>query len=225
MKTVTTSAGALLLAIAASLFLVNWTSPGDLVLPHDPVFALSVRPLFWIAGGLALTVSLICLFDDRPARQMILLAWLATNFAAYECTLYWMGCNGLTGYLGGFSRTFSLPAAAANAFALASLGSLLALSYGSLLWLWRQKRLDRNFQKMSCPACGAHIKFALQNLGRKIPCPQCQTAITLREAESLKISCFFCQGHIEFPAHAIGEKMPCPHCQMDITLKEPVLTL
>jgi hypothetical protein len=225
MKIVSTVAGALLLAIAASLFLVNWTSPANLVLPHDPVFALSVRPLFWIAGGLALAVALVCLFDDRPSRQMILLAWVATNFAVYEGGLYWMGCRGLTGYLGGFSRTFSLPATAANALVLASLGSLLALSYGSLLWLRQQKKLDRNFQKMSCPACGAHIKFALQNLGQKIPCPQCQTAITLRQPDNLKIACFFCQGHIEFPAHAIGEKMPCPHCQMDITLKEPALTL
>ena len=76
--------------------------------------------------------------------------------------------------------------------------------------------------KMSCPACGVHIRFDERNIGqKKTRCPQCQTGITLRKPDLLKMACYFCKGHIEFPPHAIGEEMPCPHCQMDITLKEP----
>jgi uncharacterized paraquat-inducible protein A len=74
---------------------------------------------------------------------------------------------------------------------------------------------------MSCPSCGIHIRFAGKNLGQKIPCPHCQTSITLRRPDLLKMACFFCHGHIKFPPHAIGEKISCPHCNMGITLKEP----
>jgi hypothetical protein len=221
MKFFTASAGSMLLAIATSLFLINLTSPSDLVMPHDPIFFLSVRHLFWIIGSIALVTALVCLFDGQPVRQMVLLAWLATNFAIYEFGAYWQGCRGLTGYLGGFSQVFGISPRIANAIAIAVLAYMLIVSYASLLWLWRNKRMERYFLKMPCPACGARIKFALQNLGQKTSCPLCQTTITLRKAEILKISCFFCQEHIEFPAHAIGKKMPCPHCKMDITLKEP----
>ncbi|HLX72682.1 MAG TPA: hypothetical protein VKV04_23925 [Verrucomicrobiae bacterium] len=75
---------------------------------------------------------------------------------------------------------------------------------------------------MSCPACGVHVRFAVEDLGKNIACPNCRAPITLRKPEeNLKISCYFCQGHIEFPPHALGERLKCPHCKMDITLKEP----
>ena len=67
------------------------------------------------------------------------------------------------------------------------------------------KATDKSL-KMSCSSCGGHIKFAVQNLGQRIACPHCQTAITLRQPENLKMSCFFCKGHIEFPSHALGQK-------------------
>jgi predicted RNA-binding Zn-ribbon protein involved in translation (DUF1610 family) len=83
-----------------------------------------------------------------------------------------------------------------------------------------RKAKSAKFLKMSCPACGIHIRFDGRNLGQTIPCPYCQIAITLRKPGLLKMTCFFCKEHIEFPAYAIGEKIPCPHCKMDITLKE-----
>jgi DNA-directed RNA polymerase subunit RPC12/RpoP len=73
---------------------------------------------------------------------------------------------------------------------------------------------------MFCPSCGAHIQFAGQNLDRKIPCPLCRVAITLRAPGNLKMSCSFCHEHIEFPSHALGQRISCPHCKEDITLKE-----
>ena len=98
---------------------------------------------------------------------------------------------------------------------------LLLGSYMALLWLWLESRKAKaaKFLKMSCPACGVHIRFDERNLGRKIACPHCQAAIALHRPGNLKMACYFCKEHIEFPSHAIGEKMPCPHCNMDITLK------
>jgi AraC-like DNA-binding protein len=69
--------------------------------------------------------------------------------------------------------------------------------------------------------CGGKIQFSSHNLCRKIPCPLCRTALTLRAPENLKISCSFCQEHIEFPPYAIGEKISCPQCAMAVVLKEP----
>jgi hypothetical protein len=95
----------------------------------------------------------------------------------------------------------------------------VGISYTVVIDSWLGSRRE-NFAKMSCPACGGHIRFAAQNAGQAIPCPHCRKTITLRQPDNLKMSCFFCQGHIEFPPHALGQKIPCPHCKMDITLKE-----
>ncbi len=215
------SAGALLLALASALFLINWTSPADSVQPHDPIFLVSLNDLFWIIGGLVAVMALVCFFSERPRLAMFVLAWLAVNFLVCRIGLYWDGCPSLTGYLGGFSYAFGISAKAANAmtdmvFAYLLIGSCLAL------WILRRLPPPVEFQKMSCPACGAHVKFAAENLGQQIPCPQCQTIITLRKPGNLKMSCFFCHEHIEFPVHALGQKIKCPHCQMDITLKGSV---
>jgi uncharacterized paraquat-inducible protein A len=111
----------------------------------------------------------------------------------------------------------------------AAFAYLLIGSCATLLWHWLRSSSNPLLHhsstpslKMACPACGLHIRFAAQNLGQQIPCPQCKTTVTLRRPDLLKTVCFFCKGHIEFPTHAIGEKIPCPHCKMDITLKEPV---
>jgi len=37
--------------------------------------------------------------------------------------------------------------------------------------------------KMVCPACGGHVKFAVQNIGQQIPCPHCQASIILRKPD------------------------------------------
>ncbi|MDE8344393.1 MAG: hypothetical protein POG24_11320 [Acidocella sp.] len=86
----------------------------------------------------------------------------------------------------------------------------------------RAKVLDGTV-KISCPGCGTHLQFELQNLGQTIVCPRCRAPVLLRRPGQLKMACYFCQGRIEFPSHALGQKMPCPHCQMDITLKEKAI--
>ena len=94
------------------------------------------------------------------------------------------------------------------------------LLIGSGATFWFAGRVAK-FQRMFCPSCGGKIRFATQNLGRKIPCPLCKTTIILRAPENLKMSCSFCHDNIEFPAHAVGQKIPCPHCNMTVILKEP----
>jgi len=224
----THSAAALLLAMASALFLINLTGPVHLVQPHDPIFAISLRHMFWIIGGIAVLAAWLCLFSERPAQPTAWVAWLATNFLIYRIGLYWNGCHDLTGFLGSFSYAFGIPAKAANMLADLVFAYLLIGSCAALFWQWRQssktpllQHSSPPFLKLSCPSCGVHIEFATGDLGQKIPCPHCRATVTLRKPDLLKMVCFFCNGHIEFPPHAIGTKIPCPHCKMDITLKEP----
>jgi predicted RNA-binding Zn-ribbon protein involved in translation (DUF1610 family) len=216
----TLSAGALLLALASALFLINWTGPADLVQPRDPLFFMPLDELFWIIGGIAMVLALLCFFSERPTLPIMLLAWFAFNFWIYRLGLLAEGCRSLTGFLGGFPRALGISSQAATVMGDLFFASLLI---GSCTALWLSRRLPQpvEYQKMSCPACGIHIRFDDRNLGQKIPCPQCQKTMTLRKPENLKMSCFFCQEHIEFPAHALGQKIKCPHCNNDVTLKEP----
>jgi hypothetical protein len=214
------STGALLLAVAAALFISSRVG-ANLILPHDPIFQISIRHLFWIVGGVCLVMAVVALWGEPTFMRAMVIAWLVTNLAVYRLGCLWYGAHSLSGYLGSFAAAFGVSAAAAGTLAEATLGWLVLGSYFILIGLWWLQRQNRNSLKMSCSTCGGHIKFSIQNLGQQISCPHCQAALTLRKADNLKMSCFFCNEHIEFPAHALGEKLKCPHCKMDITLREP----
>ena len=217
------SAGALLLALASAMFLINWTIPPDAMLPHDPIFLKPLDEWFWIIGGIAAVMALICLFCERPITPAFLLLWLAVNYLACRIDLMFEGCHSLPGYLGGFSYAFGISAAAVSIIADTIFVYLLM---GSCLTLWLARRLPPplEFQKTACPSCGCHIKFAAEHLGQKINCPSCTAIITLRKPnEIIKMSCFFCKEHIEFSAHALGRKIKCPHCEMEVGLREESL--
>jgi hypothetical protein len=214
------SAGALLLAQASCLFLINCTSPTDAIMPHDPIFGIPTNYSYWITGGVAAIVAFMCLYSERPIVPAFLSLWLVLTYLVVRIGLWMFDGHDLTGFLGGFTYTFGVPFGATNRVADAFYAYLL-IGSGITLWLGRRLPSPVEFQKMCCPACGGHVKFPLHNLGQKIDCPHCRATVALRNPEErLKSSCFFCQGHIEFPAHALGTKMPCPHCKMDITLKE-----
>ena len=176
------SASALLLAVASALFLVNWTSPADLLTPLDPVFNLSLRTALWAAGGVAMAVALLCLFADRLEWPLCLLAWLGLNGLVYVGGLHVQGYHGLTGFLEGLSYAFRLPPGLGNLLVSLLAGYLMAGGVVSLLWLRRLAKADLKLLKMPCPVCGVHIKFAPENVGRHIPCPRCKTTIVLQKA-------------------------------------------
>jgi hypothetical protein len=194
------SAAAILLALASVLFIANWTSPPDWVSPLDPVFNLTLRTLFWAVGGVAVVAALICLFADRPALSLGLLAWLGLNAMVYLIGTYFQGWHGPSGFFEGFSHSFDLPPKLASLLVSLLVAYLLAGSAASLDWLRRAEKLDAQSLKMPCPACGVHIRFDRRNVGQKIRCPKCQASLTLRQPDLLKMACFFCKEHIEFPA-------------------------
>ena len=213
-------AGGLLVAAALVRFLILFRPAQSLALP-DPLLGIPLRPAVFLAGLLELAAGLICLFGKNSRLQAMVLAWLATNWVVYRIGLMWLGIHPQGTFLGMLTDPLKLAGTPAG-FAVSWLPFVfVGICYTAAIDAWLGSRRG-NFAKVSCPACGVHIKFARQNLGQKTSCPQCGKSVTLHQPEEkLKMSCFFCQGHIEFPPHAIGEKIPCPHCKMDITLKEP----
>jgi predicted RNA-binding Zn-ribbon protein involved in translation (DUF1610 family) len=240
----TVSAGALLLGAALVRFLILI---GNVPQLHraEPLLGLPLPLGILLVGCFELVVALVCLFGSRPGLQAGLLAWASLNYLVFRIGLVWMGIHPEWTCLGSLTDPLHL-ARGTTGFALGYIipGALLVGSLAALLWQWRHPSdhhqpstlNPQHFAKMSCPSCGRHIRFAIQNQGQKIPCPQCQTTITLRgPAPSnnpaiqqstnpfLKSECYFCKGHVEFPAHALGEKILCPHCQRHITLKDTIL--
>lgn len=220
-------AGALLLALAL-VNLIDAGTNGQSLSVLDPLLGLPLRYAMLTVGGLELLVALVCLFGKRTGLQTTLAAWTVTNFAVYLVGLRWQGCHTQWGCLGNPLDRLRLFSGAADYGMYCIFTCLLVGSYATVVWLWlgepvlvRNRKEKIESIKMSCPSCGIHIRFAMQNIGQITTCPKCRTTITLRQPTLLKMACFFCQEHIMFPSHAIGEKMPCPHCKMDITLKEP----
>jgi hypothetical protein len=222
------STGSLLLALATVFFISNLVKvPLDFVPVREPIFGLPLPTLFWVLGAIMALTSLICLFGEQTMLPLGLVSWLSLNLLLLALALPFLGATGgIQGYLGQVADYFDQSTKTTSSLLAVAVWLLFIGSLVTMPFAWASEKIKRAEAaitlKMSCPDCGIHIKFARQNLGQKIPCPQCQKIVTLRRPEEkLKMSCFFCQEHIEFPPHAIGEKMPCPHCKMGITLKEP----
>jgi hypothetical protein len=186
----------------------------------DPIFALPFHDLMLWVGLAELAVACLCLFTSKRTLSLGLLAWLVVTLTAYRIGLWTMGWHHPYAWVAGLVNGLDISPWVADLMIGATSAYLLV---GSMAMLWFERRTAQAAQslKMSCPTCGGHIKFAIQNLGQQIPCPHCQAAITLRKSDLLKITCYFCKEHIEFPAHALGQKVSCPHCKKEITLKEP----
>jgi hypothetical protein len=219
------SAGALLLALAAMMAIGNLAHPG-LVLPGDPVLMISMRSTIWTIASLALGVALVSLLGKQIWLKTTLTLWLAFNFFVYLIAVLWYERrNGLGGHLDGLADAFGVSPNTAYWLLKIVFFYLLAGSSVSLLKLRALARPQKSageagdYLKTSCPSCGGHIRFAVQNLGQQTVCPHCQNGLTLWKPDLLKMSCYFCKKHIEFPAHAIGQTISCPHCKMNITLK------
>lgn len=217
------SAGGILLAAALIRFVIVVGDAPVLALP-EPMLGIPLHYAVLTIGGIELVVALICLFGKQAGFQIGWLAWLTTAFLVYRIGLYWMHHHPQATCIGGLTDPLHLSHGIMGAIVEIMPFYLLIGSYVAVIWFWLEESTMAQIAgslKMSCPYCGGHIMFATQNLGQNIPCPHCQTNITLRKPDLLKTACFFCREHIEFPAHAIGEKISCPHCKMDITLKEP----
>ena len=216
------SAGSLLLALAAALFLVNFLkTPLDFVPVRDLFFNLQLPALFWILGGILVIAALFCLFGRQATLQLTCVLWLSINLIVCRISLPFLGVKGgVKGYLGGMADAFGVSTSTMAALLAMAVWYLFIGSLIAMALVWASERMKRANPgiKTVCAQCGGHIEFPLQNLGQKIFCPHCGETITLQAPGNLKMSCVLCGGHIEFPAYALGQQIPCPHCTKTITL-------
>lgn len=236
-------AGAILLTAALIRFVTAAGSAQALALP-EPMLGIPLRLSLLLVGGIELAIALVCLFGSQTKFQIGLLAWLSTNFAVLWIGLFWMNLHPQATSIGSFTDPLHLSRGLIGfIIQFLPLGLLLG-SYAAWLHLWLGNRsnpaqpslqpmtimagtdragsmvLARSL-KISCAACGGHVEFPSNRLGEKIPCPHCQTVLTLQKGSNMKMSCSTCDGHLEFPDHAIGQTIPCPHCASLITLERP----
>ncbi len=208
-------AGAVLAFVGTAEIISSFGS-SELLDIKDPMFGLGFRWLMVAAAIIHLTLSFIVLFTKHKMLGLGLTIWIAANFLVYRIGLWEMGWAHSSGF--NFDGVgFSLKA---TDIITVWIALFLLVASCVLLWIGNRRIQAVAFLKNFCPACGGHVKFAVENEGRQIPCPHCAKPMKLRREENLRMSCFFCHEHISFPAHALGQKIACPHCKMDITLKE-----
>ncbi|HEX3626283.1 MAG TPA: hypothetical protein VH280_12750 [Verrucomicrobiae bacterium] len=187
---------------------------------RDPLLGIPFRFLLPLVGFVELLVAFLCLFTDRQRLSTQLVVWLVVSFIVYRIGLWTMGWPHPWVFVGRLTDALNVSPFLADGILLV-VGIYLLIGGTATFSLVRWGTQAANFKKMSCPSCGAHIRFPLGNIGQQIRCPNCDSNITLREAgEVLKMSCFFCKENIEFLAHSLGRKIKCPHCKMEIGLRE-----
>lgn len=178
----TDSAGALLWALAAAMF-ISIVAGDGWVTPRDPLFKVSMAAVFWAVGTADLVVGLVCLFSKQAWLKVTLILWLAINFLAYQLGLSWfVGPHSFGGYWGNLAAAFHVTPGTAYWTSVLVYVYLLSGSVVSLLWpLWHNLKKDaEGYFKMSCPNCGGHIEFPVHGIGLGIACPHCAAAITLQ---------------------------------------------
>lgn len=177
------SSGALMLAAAAMLFLSHWAG-SDLAQPKDPLLAIPIGSIIWIAAVVLLVVAMGCLFGEPGISSAIWLAWLAAQFWVYKGGLLWSGFHHATIPLGNLPDAFRLTPASADLMAGILFGYILVGSLGLLLWSWWTSRKPSKATggtfKISCVHCNGHVAFSQNWVGRQIACPHCTQTITLR---------------------------------------------
>ncbi len=131
-------AGGLLLALSLVSLLGTTGSAQDLLL-SDPLLGIQLRLAMLITGAMELFVALICLFGHRRGLQTGLIAWLATNFAAYQIGMRWHGSHSQWGCLSSLSATLQIPSNWTGFLMISILGCLLLGAYAVLLWPWFPK--------------------------------------------------------------------------------------
>ena len=172
------SAGGILLTAAWLRFIIAADSAQSLALP-EPVMGIPLRYAVLLVGGFELAVALICLFGRRLGLQIGWLAWMATNYAVYRIGLLTMGIHQQGTCIGSLTDPLHFNRGITGIVVSLLPVCLLLGSYAAVIWLSLEGRRAKaaKFLKMSCPACGVHIRFDDRNLGQKIPCPQCQKVI------------------------------------------------
>lgn len=130
----------ILLFFTAAAKLISSFGDAEILQRPDPLLGISNQHVFWIVGTLELAIALVCLSGRMLALKAGLVAWLATAFIAYRLGLWWIGYEKPCSCLGNLTDLLLIPRETAHTAIMVILAYLFMASYGTLFWLWRQKR-------------------------------------------------------------------------------------
>lgn len=135
----TYSAGVLLLITAAAKG-ISASGHARILQNPESLSGLPFRTVFWFVGGLEAVVALVCFCARGLFVPNVLVAWLASTFVIYRIGLAWIGDHKPCPCLGNLTDSIHMSPQTANFVMMVILGYLLVGSYGSLLWVWAQRR-------------------------------------------------------------------------------------
>ena len=133
------SVGVLLL-ITSSAKLVSAVGTMQVLDVNEPIFHVSFRHIFWVAGLIELFIALVCFLDVNILYQTWIVACLATNFVFYRIGLVLIGWHKPCSCMGNLIDFLHIPPQTADTAMKIILAYMLFGSYGTLFWLWRQNR-------------------------------------------------------------------------------------
>ena len=120
--------------------IVSGAGSAQILQNSDPIFLISFRVLFWVAGLFELAVALFCLFSKRVELWAGLVAWLSTSILAYRIGLVWIGYHRPCRCLGNLTDAIHLSPQMADNVIRGVLVYLFIGSYTNLFWVWRKRK-------------------------------------------------------------------------------------
>lgn len=130
----------ILLAITGLAKLISSFGSAYILQNPDPLLSISFRYVFWIVGAFELAVALVCFFSKCMGLRSVLVAWLATSFLVYRLGLVLVDYHKACSCLGNLTDALHISPQTADTAMKIILAYLLIGSYGTLFWLWRQRK-------------------------------------------------------------------------------------
>jgi len=129
-----------LLCVASLAKLISSLGKSHILGFQDPIFPISFRWMFCIAGIMEMAVAYFCLFDKRTIFRAGLLALISTNILVYRLSLLIVGYHKLCSCLGNLTDALSISPQTADTAMKIILAYLLIGSYAILFQQWLKNR-------------------------------------------------------------------------------------
>lgn len=133
------SCGAMLTLTSGAKFISAFGHAGILAVA-DPLIAITFRKVLLIAAVVEALVAVLCFLRVRIGLKAAAVAWLGSSFVCYRMGLLWIGYKTHCSCLGNITDALHISPNTADNAMKAVLTYLLMGSWGTLIWIWWQRR-------------------------------------------------------------------------------------
>jgi len=133
------SSAIVILTITATAKFVSSFGSVLILREQDPIFGLTYRTLFWLAGSVELMVVGVCCLSKENRLKILLLSLLATAFGIYRLGFILIDYNKPCSCLGYLTASLHISQEASDLIMEVIFFYLLIGSYTILLWTWWNK--------------------------------------------------------------------------------------